>query len=59
MGKAENESRVGFDAVAGRLYYFWQEVKIGVMLARNAISQVDEASGKAGVTESKLIATGN
>lgn len=54
-GKAENESAQRFEAVAGRLYYFWQEVKMGVMFARNELKMVDEATGKAGVLESKLI----
>jgi hypothetical protein len=55
MGKAENESRVSFNAIAGRVYYFWQEVKMGVMLARNQLTQVDDAKGRAGVMESRLV----
>ena len=54
--KAENTSEVTIDAVAGKLYYVWQEVKMGVMYARNKLSLVDEATGKAGVNECNLIA---
>ncbi len=54
--KAENTSEVSIDAVAGKLYYVWQEVKMGVMYARNKLSLVDEATGKNGVNECSLIA---
>jgi uncharacterized protein YceK len=57
VGRAENESRVTFDAVAGKLYYIWQEVKMGLLQARNQLQLVDEATGRAGVLESKRIAT--
>jgi len=57
MGKAENESKVQFNAVAGQSYYFWQEVKMGVMLARNNLSQVDAGRGKQGVMACKLVAS--
>jgi uncharacterized protein DUF2846 len=56
-GKAENDSSMKFNAVAGRLYYFWQEVKLGLIMARNELKLVDEATGRAGVMESKLIST--
>ena len=54
-GKGENESTVTFDAVAGRLYFMWQEVKMGLMSPRNELKVVDEATGKAGVMESKRV----
>lgn len=56
VGKAENESKVTFDAIAGRLYYIWQEVKMGLFQPRNELHLVDEATGRAGVLESKRIA---
>jgi hypothetical protein len=56
-GKAENESVVTFDAIAGRLYYIWQEIKMGLFQPRNELKLVDEATGRAGVLESKRIAT--
>lgn len=55
-GHAENLSTVPITAEAGKRYYVWQEVKMGMWMARNLLQQVDEERGKAGVTESKLIA---
>ena len=55
-GKAENESALSFQAVAGRLYFIWQEIKMGLLQPRNEIKLVDEAAGRAGVLESKRIA---
>jgi hypothetical protein len=54
-GKAENESVVTFDAVNGRLYYVWQEIKLGLMTMRNELKLVDEATGRAGVLECKRV----
>jgi hypothetical protein len=56
MGKAENESSVRFQAVAGRLYYIWQEIKMGLLQPRNELKLVDETAGRAGVMESRRIA---
>lgn len=56
-GKAENDSSVRFHAVAGRLYYIWQEIKMGLFQPRNELRLVDEATGRAGVLESRRIAT--
>lgn len=53
--KAENESTVTVDAVAGQNYFLWQEVKMGFGSARSALQLVDEAKGKAGVAECKLV----
>ena len=55
-GKAENESTVSFQALADRLYFIWQEVKMGLFMARNELQLVDEATGRAGVMESQRIA---
>jgi hypothetical protein len=53
--KSENDSGVTVDAAAGRNYFLWQEVKMGLMAARSNLQLVDEATGKAGVAECKLI----
>jgi predicted small secreted protein len=53
-GRAENDSFVGFDFLANKLYYIWQEVKMGLMVAGNELHLVDEAIGQKGVLESKL-----
>ena len=54
-GKGENESVVTFDAIDGRLYYVWQEVKMGFMTMRNEVKLVDEATGRAGVMECRRV----
>lgn len=52
--KAETDSTLKVDAVAGRNYFVWQEVKMGLVVARSKLQFVDEAKGKAGVAECKL-----
>lgn len=54
---AENISNLSLTAEAGKNYFVWQEVKMGMWMARSLLQQVDEAVGRAGVAESKLIAT--
>ena len=53
-GKAENNSSVEVNAIAGKLYYIWQEVKMGLMYAGNKLQLMDEAEGQKGVKESSL-----
>lgn len=55
LSKTENDSTVTINAAAGRNYFVWQEVKMGMFAARSALQQVDEAKGKAGVAECKLV----
>jgi PBP1b-binding outer membrane lipoprotein LpoB len=55
VSKTENDSSVTLNTVAGRNYFLWQEVKMGLMTARSNLQQVDDATGKAGVAECKLI----
>jgi Protein of unknown function (DUF2846) len=57
VSKTENDSTLKLDAQAGRNYFVWQEVKMGVMSARSLLQLVDEATGKAGVAECKLAQT--
>ncbi|MBN3815104.1 DUF2846 domain-containing protein [Paraburkholderia sp. Se-20369] len=54
VSKAENDSTLDVDTVAGKIYYVWQEVKMGIMYARNKLQLVDDATGQGGVKESKL-----
>jgi hypothetical protein len=56
VSSAENDSSLSLDTVAGKIYYVWQEVKMGVMYARSKLQPVDEKTGQAGVNESKLVA---
>ena len=55
ISKTENEPSVTVNAVAGRNYFLWQEVKMGAFAARSELHQVDEATGKQGVAECKLV----
>ncbi|MEJ2762506.1 DUF2846 domain-containing protein [Photobacterium sp. MCCC 1A19761] len=54
QSEAENTSELELDVKKGRLYYIWQEVKMGIMYARNKLQLVDENTGQQGVKESKL-----
>ncbi|MBN9358420.1 DUF2846 domain-containing protein [Herbaspirillum huttiense] len=51
---AENTETLEIDAKPGVLTYIWQEVKMGILMARNKLHLVDEEEGQAGVKESKL-----
>jgi len=55
VSKTENDSTLTIDAAAGRNYFVWQEVKMGMMAARSALQRVDDATGKAGIAECKLV----
>lgn len=55
VSKTENDATLKVDALAGRNYFVWQEVKMGMMMARSQLHLVDEAQGKAGVAECNLI----
>lgn len=54
--KSENTDSIEVDTVAGKLYYIWQEVKMGLLYARTKLSLVSEEEGKKGVLESQLAA---
>lgn len=56
ISRTENIDELSFDAAAGKLYYIWQEVKMGVWSPRSKLHLVDEATGQAGVNECKLAA---
>lgn len=53
--KTENDAQLIFDAQAGKNYFIWQEVKMGLMSARSQLQQVDENTGRSAVNECKLI----
>ena len=55
ISKAENDSVLDVNAEGGKNNFVWQEVKMGLIIARNKLQIVDEATGKAGIAESKLI----
>ncbi len=54
---AENTASLPITAEANKSYYIWQEVKMGLWMARSKLQEVTEEIGKAGVLESKLIYT--
>ncbi|WP_336296813.1 DUF2846 domain-containing protein [Aeromonas hydrophila] len=53
--KSENDATLTLSTEAGKNYYVWQEVKMGLLMARSKLSQVSEDEGKQGVMESKLV----
>ena len=55
ISKAENNSVLDVNAEAGKNNFVWQEVKMGLIITRTKLQIVDEATGKAGIAESKLI----
>lgn len=55
ISKAENDSSLEILTEAGRNYYIWQEVKMGLLSARSKLQLVTEAQGQAGVKESSLL----
>lgn len=51
----ENVSDLSIDASAGKNYFVWQEVKMGMWAARSHLQEVDETKGREAVKECKLI----
>jgi hypothetical protein len=52
--RAENTTELSIDAIAGKLYYIWQEVKMGVWAAKSELHLVDEATGRKAVQGTNL-----
>lgn len=52
--KSENADSLVIEAVAGRLYYIWQEVKWGLMFAGTKLNLMSEEEGRKGVLETRL-----
>lgn len=57
ISKSENDSELLLTAEQNKNYFVWQEVKMGLFAARSKLHLVDEAKGKAGVADCKLIDT--
>ena len=55
VSKAENDDVLNINTEAGKNYFVWQEVKMGILYARNLMHLTDEQTGKAGVLECKLL----
>ena len=54
MSQGENMDTLDLDALAGRRYFVWQEIKMGAFQARTKLSLVSEDVGRKGVLESAL-----
>jgi hypothetical protein len=52
--KSENDDNLTMDMVAGKLYFVWQEVKMGLLYARTKLNLMPEDEGKRGVLECQL-----
>lgn len=55
VSKTENDPQLKLTAAAGKNYFVWQEVKMGMWAAGSALHEVDEAAGKTAVADCKLI----
>jgi|TARA_B110000091_G_scaffold83472_2_gene91861 uncharacterized protein YceK len=55
VSKTENDASLAFTTEAGKNYFVWQEVKMGLWTARSKLHLVDEATGRDGVNECKLV----
>lgn len=52
---AGNISTISLSVDAGKNYFLWQEVKMGMWNAENLMQNVDEKTGRTGVTDSNRI----
>lgn len=52
---SQGKDTLSLEATAGNNYFVWQEVKMGLVSGGSKLNLVDEAQGKAGVAECKLI----
>lgn len=55
VSKAEKDCTLTLATEAGKVYYVWQEVKMGFLYARCKLQVMDEAVGQAGVRECALL----
>jgi hypothetical protein len=54
----EDMATLRLRAQAGRSYYVWQEVKVGMWKVRSRLHEVDEAVGRSGVGECRIVKPG-
>jgi hypothetical protein len=50
---AENTTSLKLDTLPGKNYFVWQEVKMGMWMARSQLQEVDDQTGRKGVAECK------
>ena len=53
----EDTSTLKLNAIAGKLYFIWQEMKMGLFAPRSSLQEVDETTGRSGVMESTRAAS--
>ncbi|MEK2644308.1 DUF2846 domain-containing protein [Bdellovibrio sp. BCCA] len=53
--RAENSHDIELKTEPGKVYYVWQEAKMGIMYARTKLNVVDEKTGQTGVRECSLV----
>lgn len=53
--KSENDATLSIDAEAGKNYFVWQEIKMGLWGPRSQLQLMDTTQGSAGVEECKLV----
>ena len=54
---AENVSELTVMVEPGRIYFVWQEIKMGMWSARTKLQEVDGSTGRAAIASTKLIAS--
>jgi hypothetical protein len=52
---SQGKDTLSVDTKAGNNYFVWQEVKMGLVSGGSKLHLVDEAKGKAGVADCKLV----
>ncbi len=55
VSKSENDATLNVDVEAGKNYFVWQEVKMGILYARSLLQLVDDSKGKSGVLECSML----
>lgn len=50
----ENTAKLSLDTQPNKLYFVWQEVKMGLLSARSLLHKVDRQAGEKGVMECKM-----
>ncbi|UPG90898.1 DUF2846 domain-containing protein [Luteibacter aegosomaticola] len=57
MSHTETNPTLDIDAEAGKAYYVWQEVKMGMWAARSLLHRMSDSEGKVGVDKCELLKT--
>ena len=55
LSKTEGDPTINVVAVAGQNYFVWQEVKMGVFMARTKLHSIGETEGKAKVLKCERV----